>query len=218
MSLLLPDEVRRSQVRLLPLMADFFAMKPEDVEQLADDLFTDAQSTWFYTLQEQATLYGCGRSRKQPRLGEQDEQYLKQMCLTDARSIAQTFNQDVVKELNKQFQANPRSNRFAYLERIQAWSTSRYEWKSKQIAIQIIQKTRTYTKQRFADENALEPVGYIYVGPPPVSDICKARTAAGVVSKEYADANPTPAHAGPCIHEWEAAAKRRINCATMWLG
>ncbi len=204
-------------VQLLPRLISAFSMKTEDITETAQNLYQTASEAWLETLNNHAVQVGC---RNQFAVGPftQDAVYLANMCRADAEKIAQTWNNDIARVLNQQFQVNRRSNRLDYLGVLEPYTEGRYIWKSKQIAVQTVQKTKSYASQRFYTMNGLTEGQYIYAGPPPVSDICKMRTAMGVVDFQTTLDNPTPAHQGPCIHSWELIGRVRVPCNRLWLG
>lgn len=211
------DRVQLSEnVRLLPRLIAAFKMKASDTAELERDLLELMKKTWVSTLTQEARQYGCNKVGNAPRLNDLSE--LKAFAKEDAKSITETWNRDVERQLLRLFQARPRGNRFYYLEGMEVWSSNRDSWKSPQIATQTEQRVRFYAQERFWEENDLKNGRFIY-GPPArvVSDECKLRRAAGVVDYEYVKQHPAPAHVG-CPHPWVRLADVNIPCADMWVG
>lgn len=203
-------------VRLLPRLIAAFQMKASDAQALEVDLLDLMKQTWVSTLSEQARQFGCLKPANPPRLNDLSE--LRAFAAEDAKSITQTWNRDVERQLLKLFYARPRGNRYYYLEEMEKWSTARDAWKSPQIATQTEQRVRFYAQERFWDENDLKNGRFIYGKPDRVvSDECKRRRAAGVVTWEYVKAHPAPAHVN-CPHPWVRLTDVRLDCNEMWVG
>ena len=213
------NPLEQPNVILLPRLVDFFAYKQADIDNLANELYTQAVTGWKAQMILNAYQVGCSGANVNPPSGG-DESYLRGVTRRDAESIAQTWNRDIQRQLIALFNARPRGNRYYYLEEMEKWTAARDGWKSIQIGIQTDQKAASYAQRRFLEENNLTNVKMKYAGPPPVSDICKERTAAGIVDQAYALANPAPGHPGPCIHRYQIVAGGALgaDCATLWLG
>lgn len=202
--------------RLLERLAFIYYWQPGEVADLEAELLERRKATWLDTLQEQAALHGCRNARAvEPR--REDLAELRAMSKEDARSISQTWRNDVDRQLIKLYTQNPRTNRFYYIRRMEIWAQERASWKLLQVGLYTDQSTRFYAQNRFRVMNGLRGQQYIYTGPAPVSENCVRRTAAGIVGEGYVQTNPVPNHPN-CPHEWVAVNPQRLNCSEIWVG
>lgn len=193
-----------------------YGMQESDISALEDEILEGSKRAWRTALEEKARAYGCAKSARPPSRGYLSE--LKARAKADAESIAQTWNRELKNQVIRLYNDNPRANRYYYIDNLEAWASQRNIWKSRQISVQTEQNARALAQNAFRAENGLRGTMYRYTGPPPVSEICQRRFAMGLVDEETVGKNPTPAHLGPCIHEWQEVATERIPCEEMWLG
>jgi hypothetical protein len=203
------------ETQLLQTIALLYRMESADVTSLTDDLLERRKADWITAISEESNRHGCTRRGEAPRL--QDLAELRDLSEQDAKSIAQTWNRDLERQLTKLYNANPRGNRFYYFSNLERWAGERDRWKLPQIAIQTAQTTRAYAQNRFREVNGLRGGKYIFSGPPPVCEICVNEFAQGVVSEQYVQRHPCPRHIG-CPHEWQALRPDRLNCNDIWVG
>lgn len=196
-------------------MALLYKLQPEEVQAIEDDLLEQRKQAWRTALLEEARRFGCNRPPNNP--SGSDLRELKAMSREDAKSIANTYNRDVERQLQKLYEANPRGNRVYYASRMEQYLSRRSAFKTQQIAMQTVMQTRAYAVQRFNAENGLRGGRYIFVGPPPVCERCVRHFAAGVVSQAYVDRHKTPIHVG-CPHSWSLLTTQRLDCADIWVG
>lgn len=193
-----------------------FSMQEADIQQLETELLTAFKRAWRTALTEKARQYGCNKQGRDPSRGDLED--LKRLASDDAKSVAETYNRELENKIVSLATLNPRANRYYYLDNLEAWATQRAQYKTRQISVQTEQKARSLAQDAFRLNNGLRGKLYKYVGPPPVSEICKRRTAMGLVSESVARQNPTPAHPGPCVHEWVEQGTERIPCDELWVG
>lgn len=193
-----------------------YRMETADIQALSNTLLEVRKQAWRDALNEQARAYGCNKVPNDPRLSDLAE--LKDLSLADARSIADTWNKEVMAQIEKLYNDNVRGNRFYYTSNLERWASARASWKDAQVALNTEQTTRFFAQNRFREENDLKgKTLYIFVGPPPVCKICARMFGAGLVDETFIRRNPAPVHIG-CPHEWEAMSKQPIACADMWVG
>lgn len=200
---------------LLTILALLYQMQDGDIKALADELLDRRKAEWRTALTEMARRYGCSqRGGEDPRLEDLAE--LKRMSLEDTKSIAKTWNKDVVSALRGFYETNPRGNRYYYYKHMEQWAEQRAVWKNPQIAIQTAQTTRWYAQQRFRELNGVR-ARYVFAGPPPVCAECVYEFSVGVVGDRYIQRHPCPRHIG-CPHEWVELRAEPIPCEDMWVG
>ena len=200
---------------LIQVMSLLYRMQSDDIRQMQDELLERQKQAWRTALSEQARQFGCNASPNDP--SGSDLRELRAQSNEDARSIADTWNRDVERQLERLFDANPRGNRNYYAANMEQWAAQRATWKSNQIALQTVQVVRGFAQQRFAQENGLRGNRYLFVGPPPVCSVCVRHFAAGVVDQRYVDRVQIPVHPG-CPHEWRLQTAQRLNCSEIWVG
>jgi hypothetical protein len=186
-----------------------------DTSALTDTLLERRKADWITVLSEEALRHGCAQRGQAPRLQDLDE--LRAMSNEDAQSIANTWNRDLERELQRLFDSNPRGNRNYYYSNLERWAAERDRWKLPQIAIQTAQTTRWYAQNRFRQVNGLRGGKYIFTGPTPVCVVCVGEFAQGVVTEQYIQRHPCPRHIG-CPHSWTLLRPERVNCDELWLG
>lgn len=193
-----------------------YSMQDSDITSLEGELLTALKRAWKTALTEKARQYGCNKQGRDPSRGDLDD--LKRMASEDAKSIAATYNRELENRIIGLYKSNPRANRYYYIDNLEAWANQRSQYKTRQISVQTEQKARVLAQDAFRLNNGLRGKLYRYVGPPPISEICQRRTAMGLVSESTARQNPTPAHPGPCVHEWVEQIDERIPCDEIWVG
>lgn len=200
--------------KLLQIMGLLYRMETSDVVQLEAQILEREKVAWRLVLSEQAAKYRCTRLPTDPRKSDLTE--LKRMAHQDAVSIAQTWNNDVERQLQRLYDMNHRGNRSYYISNMEAWARARAVWKDAQIALQTEHATRYYTRLRFFQMNTIRP-HFKLVGPPPVCSLCIEQFAAGIVDYQHVVKFATPLHIN-CPHEWAEAVVDIIPCDELWLG
>lgn len=203
------------ETRLLQTIALLYRMESADTEALTDDLLERRKVDWITAMSEEAQRHGCNQRGEAPRRNDLSE--LKAMSAEDARSIADTWNRDLERQLVKLFEANPRGNRQYYFSNLERWASERDRWKLPQIAIQTAQTTRAYAQNRFREVNGLRGGRYVFSGPAPACEICVREFAQGIVSEQYVQRHPCPRHVA-CPHEWQQLRPERVVCDELWVG
>lgn len=185
--------------RLLRVLKLLYHQDAQDVKALSETLLVQRKAAWETALREEAAQYGYTGPINPPR--REDLRELRQMCQEDARSIVNTWNRDVDRQLARLYDQNYRGNRFYYAKHMEEWGAARDRWKAQQIASYTEFSTSSYAQRRFWEMNGLRGGWYVFDGPPPVCDDCRYLYALGVVDQEVVDANPTPRHVN-CDHRW----------------
>lgn len=204
------------ETQLLKTIALLYKWQASEVNDLAAELLERRISIWRDALRVRAQEHGCAKAPNPPR--KQDLTELKAMSNEDAKSIATTWNRDVEREIVRLFNANPRGNRNYYYSNLERWAAQRGAWKNLQIGLYTEQSTVHYANSRFYDMNGLRgSMRFLYSGPPPVSEECQRRFAAGLVTQEYVDKHPEPAHPN-CPHTWTPTTRPQIPCDEIWVG
>jgi hypothetical protein len=202
--------------KLIQVMLLLYRRTPEEARALEKQLIQQRRRIFRAAVKEERNKLGC--TDPLPRQAPRGDDYtqLKAMSRLDADSITATWNRDVAGQLTRLYEANPRGNRQYYISNMEQWAAERAVWKDKQIALNTELTTRGYARQRFFDQN-LSQGDFIFIGPPPVCEVCVGHFAAGVVDRDTVRRNPAPVHIN-CPHEWEPVAREQVNCADLWLG
>lgn len=200
-------------VRTLTLL---YSMQDADTIELATRLEQQRGVEWTRAIQAELVRYGCTQSARPPAGNDAAE--LSRASLTDARSIANTYNRELQNQVQRLYAANPRGNRNYYFKALEAWSAKRQIFKGQQIALNTAATTRSLAQTRFRAMNAIEGK-YLFGGPAPVCIQCTRLKALGLVTIDIVQRYPTPIHLN-CPHEWVQARGLRggIDCATAWAG
>lgn len=188
-----------------------------DISQLEQTLLATRLDVWRDAITSELHAVGArGRSARSAR--GRDLRYLERISREDAESIAQTWNDWVIRRIDELYDANPRGNRYYYTKNLEGLARQRDSHHQRVIALNTDSTTRQYARQRFIEENDLSESFYEYAGASPVSDECKERFAAGTVDYNYIKAHPVPAHPR-CPHEWQfAGTNATVNPAKLWAG
>jgi hypothetical protein len=187
----------------------------DDITKLAKRLTERRRATWINTLSELARIHGCNQLAATPK-GE-DAKELARLSREDAQSIANTFNRDVRRQIERIYTENPRANRSLYFKRLEAWAKKRDTWKVYQIGLNTDGTARHYALTRFYQQNPQLSRNFVASGVPPTCKLCIKIFAAGVVDLEYTIRNPLPRHIG-CPHVYRNAAPMLAQCGSLWLG
>jgi len=191
--------VSEKDTRLLRILKLLYHQTDEDVKALAETLLEQRKAAWESALRAEAAQFGYTGPVYPPR--REDLAELRRMSEEDARSIVNTWNRDVDRQLARLYQANRSGNRYYYAKHMEEWATARDVWKSRQISTYTEFSTKQYAQRRFWEMNGLRGARYVFDGPPPVCDDCRSLYGLGVVDQVVVDANPTPRHVG-CPHFW----------------
>lgn len=201
--------------QLTQIIALLYRMQDADVKALEREILDARKRAWAQALSEAARAHGCTKTPHAPR--REDLAELKRMSREDAKSIAETWNRDVTRQIERLHAENPRGNRQYYFNRLEAWASQRAQWKNQQIALQTEQTTRFYAQQRFYAMNGLRGQKYIFVGSAPVCRICARLFARGIVTQDFVNRYPCPQHPS-CSHEWKPLTSEKLDCRETWVG
>jgi len=205
------------RTKLQQVIGLFYQMQPEDVDALEASLLEQEKRAWRTALAEKAQQYAGRRLAPRDPSGA-DLRQLREWARRDAESVARTYNREVGRQIQRLFEANPRGNRVYYAKHMEAWAQARGAKHMPMVALNTVQQTREYAKERFRAMNGLRPRGFVLAGPPPVCEECNEAQAAGVVDESYIHRHPMPAHFR-CAHEWEEVPGARAPALRdLWLG
>jgi len=201
--------------QLTSTIALLYRMETGDVKQLEAALLERRKTAWVSSLANQARAHNCNRTPNAPR--REDLREIKRMCKADAKSISNTWNREVTREIERLYNANPKGNRQYYFANLERWNSARDQWKLPQISLTTEMTTREYAAQRFRQMNYETALRFLFDGPPTTCVDCTRRFAAGLVNENYVRRYPTPRHIG-CPHTWRVVNVPQIDCAELWLG
>ncbi len=200
---------------LTDTLFSFYAYTQADIDDLAKRLEERRRATWINTLTELARKHGCGQLPGTPK-GE-FARHLKRLSVEDAQHIANTYNRELLNQVNRIFKSNPRANRNTYAKQLGAWIARRDAYKTYQIGLQTDSTARQYAQAEFYRHNPKIAPKFRYSPIPPVSKECIKRTRKGAVSLKYVLSHPTPAHIN-CPHTWLPQSPKQADCELLWLG
>lgn len=200
--------------QLTQVIALFYRMTDDDAAALRDMLLEQRKRVWATALRDQARRYGCNRTPNAPSGDDLAE--LKRLSLRDAESVAQTWNRDVERQIEKLYAENPRGNRTYYAARMEQWVIERDAWKQPQIALNTELVTYEFARAQFREFNGIRGA-FIFDGGPPVCETCVRYYALGEVDYKFIRDHNAPVHVN-CPHYWREVRREKIDCADMWLG
>lgn len=202
---------------ILGIIKPLYAMIDEDIEVLRADLERQVRAQYGKTIQGLLTLHGCQQTAQGPdeKASRWIEEYVQEM----SAKISQTYNRQLDNEISRLYRENPRSNRFAYIRALDAWTVKRNGYKPQQIALNTMSAARAYAQDRFIRENGLTKQRYAPVGPPPVCKICVRIFAKGALPWDECQkkANYLPSHVN-CPHTRAVLVPKKLNCGEAWRG
>lgn len=196
-------------------LVDHFAMQENEIALLADQLFTVRQSIWRNAITDEAHANSLSVQGRFP--SGTDLETLRRMSNEDAINIANTYNRDLERRINKLRKENPSGDLQYFVDNLRLWAIERAAWKAAQIALNTETNTREFARLRFWQENGLTDRRFIATGSPPTCEICIAIFGAGIVDFAYTQRHPLPAHPN-CPHWYKLYRKARLNDATAWVG
>ncbi len=186
-----------------------------DTDKLAGKITERRRAVWINTMRDLARQHGCNQLPKTPKGSDAKE--LARLSREDAQSIAKTFNQDVKRQIERIYSANPRSNRNAYYRQLEQWTKKRAVWKNMSVGLNTDGSTRYFATKRFYEQNPQLSRMFVASGVPPTCKICVRIFAAGVVDLKYVNSHPLPAHIN-CPHYYKNASPTIAECGKLWVG
>jgi len=199
---------------LTDLITLLYSYQQDDIDDMVAKLTERRRATWINTLTELAGKHGCNRPAGTPKGA--DAKYLKDISIEDAKSIANTYNEQLRNQVERLYKANNKGNRNYYYKQLSAWLKKRAAWKDYQIALQTDSTARQYATEMFYKNNPDIVPKFRYSPIPPVSKECIKRTAKGVVTLAYVQSHKTPAHPF-CPHQWLPLRPQQAVCELLWV-
>jgi len=192
-----------------------YEMRADETAVLAREIERQRAAAWVDAIRTEARRLGSKANIPLPR-GESLD-LIRRQSITDARSITNTYNRDLEREIVRLYGANPRGNRNYYISNIERWHAERAAWKNRQIALMNDKSARQWAVQAFIEQNNVR-TQYRFAGPAPVCDDCAEMFAAGKVDQAFVDASPAPLHPN-CPHAWATVgAKAGVPVNQLWVG
>ena len=190
-------------------------MDQVDIDAIASDILKEKRRAYEDELTALAAAVGCIG-----KIGRADNTILSEMhdeSQKEAFGIANTYNYDLALVIRSIRSETPTANRYVYAKRLGEWSTTRAEWKSKQIMLWNTVSWRDRAQKDFYANNDLS--GYAIVQPRsnPVCDVCRYWVGRGRVDVEEAKRMEWPAHLN-CPHNWEYHSNKVKDCENLWVG
>lgn len=201
--------------RLLTVIHLLYEQNDADQRELAARLEAQMKRAYRETMTDQARRIGYPRTRGNDPSGE-DLRNIREQARIDAQSIAQTWNQDVRREIYRLYLANSRGNRNYYYSNLERWAADRARWKDAQIAIMTDGYAANLAKSSFVKNNGLS-AQWRMTGPAPKEAVCAELMAMGTVEQEVVDANPAPVHIN-CPHIWSLVGYRGGRPEKLFVG
>lgn len=197
----------------------FLAMQRDvlDEDAIATELTKVRRRAYEDEITIQLGRAGCSGRRGNLTAGPTLTEF-KQQSTKDAKSIVNTYNYALAREIARIRKDNPRSNRHVYASRLRKWDVERAELKSQQIAQWTEGTARATGLREFVDNNGLE--GTARLEPrTAVESVCQGWINRGDIPIKEATTNPPPYHQN-CPHGWVSQLKRvpRSECNELWVG
>lgn len=205
----------------------------QDVEDVQATIFDRNTAAVEATLQQYAGRYGCNGA--QVRLSPDVRRGLAQAAIESARTIVNTFNYELARQIVAIGADTPRANYRTYRSRLfgdtpnsiyagsRNWASGREVERA--VVISRTETTRSidFANGRFFDQNR-ELVGRAEVRPRQAScEVCQAAVAGNPYesiddARDASQVGGWPAHVR-CIHYVEPIEVRQVDdCAELWLG
>lgn len=201
---------------IVGIIRPLYAMDEDDIQALANDLRRQVMAEYGREIQRNLNLHGCQRLYSGPDARARD--WIDEYVQKNAEGIAKTYDTQLENEIRRQYAANPRANRFAYIRNLDAWTKRRNAFKVPSISLNTMTQVRVYAQDRFLTENNIEGK-FAFVGPPPVCRICiRAKGRSPITRAQMKQAhNKAPFHVG-CPHRWDVLVTVKIDCESVWTG
>ncbi len=200
---------------IIDAIVGHYAMTDDDIQRLVDQISAQLTATYRRVILQQLQLYKCQKLPSDP-IDPQSQRWIEDKALKDAKGIATTYERDLRNKVQSIYRNNPRSNRFAYMRALDAWTLKRNAYKVPSISLNTMTQARKYAKDEFRSRN-VKGGKYILVGPPPVCKLCIRIKALGAVDVATTKRRPLPAHGG-CPHDYEALTLGKFDCEEAWTG
>jgi hypothetical protein len=188
-----------------------------DIAQLEAALFEQLRLGYLERLRELAIQHGV--RDPQPVLREPELGALVAKAREDAQSIADTYNDDLRRQVEAIAARNPNATRQECLDILSSWNRERTARKGIEIAMYTILWATNYGFDLFVTRNNLQNQLFRAVGGIPVCDDCRRIVAFGIVGYRTTQENPLPLHIN-CSHEWVFVNATDISASgrVVWLG
>lgn len=185
------------------------------IDELAQEIYEMRLAAYNNELTIQAQRVGCSArigALGNPRIQEE----LLKASLSDAQSIASTYNSDLIIAIQNIFTDTPTANRFVYASRLAIWEEERDMWKQVQIEQYTNGTARSRAQRDFSNNNNIQ--GAAELKPETaVCPICQGWIDRGRVDMQIALHNPGPFHPN-CPHLWRTYPNEVADCESLWVG
>lgn len=205
------------QTAIIDKIVDHYSFQASDIQALKSQIESQLIVVYRMTIQKQLVLYGCQKTVTGP--DSTSLAWIQAKAQEDTDSIIRTYERELRTQVRKTYEANKRSNRYAYIRALDAWTTRRNAYKVDSISLNTMTAARAYAQDRFIRENKIGG-RYAPVGPPPVCIKCVRIFAKGPLTWEECQKaqNFLPAHGG-CPHTRSALIPKKIPCNELtWTG
>jgi len=190
-----------------------------DAEWMRVELYTARREAYADELEIQAARVGCAkRKARVTNTGVLEE--LNRLSERDAKSIVNTYNYYLAKQLIAIREQNIRGNRYYYAAKLRDWDAHYWQAKDKQVATQTDGSARAKAQQDFYRFMFRGMFGTAKLEPrTAVCPVCKGWIKRGVVPLRVALNNPPPYHVG-CPHTWDTRPGKvaEDDCPLLWMG
>lgn len=168
------------------------------------------------TIQSSLNLHGCQKLVTGP--DEEALRWIQAKARKDSEGIAQTFEKELMSQIQKVRANNIRANRFAYMRALDAWIAGRNGRKNASISLNTMTSARKYAQDRFVRENNIGGK-WVFAGPPPVCKDCVRIKGYGPQTFEQTQkaGRQLPSHVN-CPHRYQQLIPKKIDCQNAWSG
>lgn len=195
-----------------------YRMDADDQIRMYEQIERQLTIVYRQTIQAQLNLYGCQKVVSES-IDPASSQWIQAKARKDAEGIAQTYDRELMGQIQKVRAGNIRANRFAYMRAIDTWIAQRNIFKSASISLNTMTAARKYAQDRFTRENNIGGK-WVLVGPPPVCKKCVRIKALGPITYEQTQKpnNALPQHVN-CPHRYQQLIPKKIECGpNTWTG
>lgn len=188
-------------------------MNEVDIESLYDEMYKARKAEFDDAVSDYLAQMDCG-GKAYLKAGP-EMKLMKAQSRLESEGIADTYNRDLAKAIQKIKDTVPSANRYTYVSQLRAWEAARRIWKMTQISLHTIMTSRDQALKAFSDRNNLAPTVELY--PKKAAEpICQGWINRGIVSYRVAKNNPSPYHVG-CLHYWRPKFVKG-DCDNLWIG
>lgn len=170
------------------ILFDALKFSNADQERLTTSILSRYQDAYRDAIQQQ--INNLGRTEQARRASGRELITLTQFVRRDVNSIANTYNADLRREIDRLLIVNPDAGLQLLKYELRAWQQQRLRWKDQQISRASAGNGAAYARDVFVQKNRLTGQQFIWDAAPPIvansHHECIRRVQAGAVTWQTA--------------------------------